>query len=156
MRKRILGIFLMFCMALTLLPVMSLPVLAEEGSLPSILIVEPSETDGIPSKIDVVAASYDDGSNTVACDLYLPGSAVVSQCFFSWPDGFKAVVDGEEYDSGLCPVPAVGETRTYTFTAGSDHIFIELCLRDNGLIPNRGDLFDELEPRLVLVVGGGV
>ena len=120
MRKRILGIFLMFCMALTLLPVMSLPVLAEEGSLPSILIVEPSETDGIPSKIDVVAASYDDGSNTVACDLYLPGSAVVSQCFFSWPDGFPAVVDGEEYESGLCPVPAVGETRTYTFTAGSE------------------------------------
>ena len=136
MKKRLLSMLLVVCMVFSLLPAIALTASAAEGDLPTVLSVEPSATNGIPSRIDAFKASSSSGgggwpgggwnpgggSTTPGgnYDLYLPGNVDSTKCFFSWADGLQASVDGRSYASGACPIPAPGETKAYTFTKGSD------------------------------------
>ena len=119
MKKRLLSMLLVLCMVCSLLPAIALTADAAEGDLPTILSVEPSETNSIPARIDIFKASSSGGGwggSSTSYDLYLPGNADPTKCFFSWADGLQATVDGRSYASGACPVPAAGESKTYTFT----------------------------------------
>ncbi|MBE7006789.1 MAG: hypothetical protein E7424_06550 [Ruminococcaceae bacterium] len=122
MKKRLLSMLLVLCMVCSLLPAIALTAGAAEGDLPTILSVEPSETNSIPARIDIFKASSSGGGwggSSTSYDLYLPGNADPAKCFFSWADGLQATVDGKSYASGACPVPAVGQSKTYTFTKGA-------------------------------------
>ena len=93
---------------------------------PTAMWVEPSDTNGLPARIDVFisktqTSSSGYGSNkvttyTYTCMLCLPGTTVPADCALSWEGGMSAAVGTEPYDSGSCPVPGKGETTTYTFT----------------------------------------
>jgi|GEM_PF-611920 len=144
MKKRLLSMLLVICMVCSLFPAIALTAGAAEGDLPTILSVEPSATNGIPARIDVFKTSSSSGGGGFPgggfpgggfpgggqgggtttpggnYDLYLPGNVDSTKCFFSWADGLQATVDGQTYASGACPIPAPGETKTYTFTKGSD------------------------------------
>ncbi len=115
MKKRLLSWLLVVCMVFTLLPVGSLTAFAAEGDLPTIMTVEPSETNNLPAGIDL----YRPSSSSSTYHLYLPGNVDSTKCFFSWADGLSATMSGATYASGACPVPAPGETKTYTFTKGT-------------------------------------
>ena len=123
MNKRLLSMLLVICMVFSLLPAMALSAAAAEGDLPTILSVEPSETNNIPSRIDLWKVSSGGGQwgggGSTTYELYLPGNVDTAKCFFSWADGLQATVDGKTYASGACPVPAAGESKTYTFTKGN-------------------------------------
>ena len=86
------------------------------GAAPAGLWVEPSQTNGIPARIDAFAVRA--GSSYVY-QLYLPGCADTAACFLSWDGGMPASVSGTDYDSGSCPVPSPGETVTYSFNDSS-------------------------------------
>ncbi len=75
---------------------------------PTALWIDPSETNGIASRIDVFR-------NRTGYQLFLPGSAVLSECFLSWDGDMQATVDGQMYRSGSCPVPALETEAVYSF-----------------------------------------
>ena len=75
---------------------------------PAALWIDPSETNGIGSRIYVF-------ENTAGYQLFLPGCAVLSECFLSWDGDMQATVDGRTYTSGSCPIPAPETEKTYDF-----------------------------------------
>ena len=89
-------------------------------SAPTGMWLAPSEASGIPSRIDVyVSNTQTSGTSsnrtyTYTAQLYLPGNAVLAECCLSWDGGAQATVDSATVDSGSCPIPAVGATKTYT------------------------------------------
>ncbi|MBR4132754.1 MAG: S-layer homology domain-containing protein, partial [Oscillospiraceae bacterium] len=46
------------------------------------------------------------------------GNAIAGACRFSWDNGLQASDGTRTYESGALPVPAPGETKTFTFTNG--------------------------------------
>ena len=130
MKKRVISLLLVMCLLISLLPVVALAAWAAEGDLPTTLKLEPSATNNIPAAIEVFARTSSSGggggwwgggggASATTYELYLPGNVDPAKCFFSWADGLKATLDGKQYDSGACPIPAPGETKTYTFTKGT-------------------------------------
>ena len=90
-------------------------------SAPTALWLEPSDAGKIPSRIDVFRKRTG-GTNTnptYSYQIYLPGNAVPSECRLSWDGGLQATVNGVAYDSGVCPIPAANETKTYSFKNGT-------------------------------------
>ena len=85
---------------------------AISSTAPTALWIDPSETNGIKSRIYVF-------ENTAEYQLFLPGNAVLSECFLSWDGDTQAIVDGTSYESGTCPIPPADTQKTYTFTTGS-------------------------------------
>ena len=87
--------------------------------------VEPSLENGLPARIDVFTAntscSIRSGKTvyTHTCMLCLPGGTDPADCFLSWNSGTTAAVGKTDYESGVCPVPAKGETVTYKFIDGA-------------------------------------
>ena len=88
--KKILVVALILVLALQLMP---LAASAEELSAPTKLWVAPSETNGIPVQIDVFKANTGTNYNpTYTFQLYLPGDAILENCFLSWDGGLQATV----------------------------------------------------------------
>ena len=128
MKKRLLSMLLVLCMVCSLLPAMALTANAAQGDLPTTMYVAPSDTNGISAQINLWRTGSSGGGQwggggggSTTYELYLPGTVDTSKVFFSWADGLQATVDGRTYASGACPVPAAGETKTYTFTKGSSN-----------------------------------
>lgn len=73
--------------------------------------VVPSDTNGIPSQINVFKKN-----NTY--QLYLPGGADLTHCYLSWDGGATVKISGDNtsYSSGECPIPPRNSTVDYTFT----------------------------------------
>ena len=117
MKKRIFCMLLAICMVISLLPTINLSVFAAEGDIPSTMTVEPNGDNCIYAAIKLYKTSGS-GSN-LNFDLYLPGDADVSKCFFSWANGLQATYNGKTYASGQLPIPAPGQKATYSFTKGS-------------------------------------
>ncbi len=131
MKKRIISMLLVLCMLLSLLSAFG--VSAAEGDLPATLSVEPSESNNIPAAIDLYKSStsggggwWGGGTTTTTYHLYLPGNTDAANCFFSWEGGLKGSDGANSYDSGAMPVPAVGETKTYTFNDGTSNTSFEV------------------------------
>ncbi|MBE6933311.1 MAG: hypothetical protein E7464_08035, partial [Ruminococcaceae bacterium] len=116
MKKRLISMLLVICMVVTLMPGFTFGVSAAEGDLPATLSVEPSEINNIPAAIDLYTPSNSGWGSSSGDFLFLPGNTDAANCFFSWADGLEGTVDGKTYASGEMPVPAVGETKTITFT----------------------------------------
>ena len=95
----------------------AVPVEAEPMAVtaPTSLWIEPSESNGLPSRITV----YKKSTSYLIC---LPGNAVVSECFLSWDGGTTARVGGTSYDSGSCPIPSGSAGTTYEFRNGSSRL----------------------------------
>ena len=53
MKKRLLSMLLVLCMVFSLVPAVSLTANAAQGDLPTTMYVDPSETNGIPARIDL-------------------------------------------------------------------------------------------------------
>ena len=127
MKKRLLSMLLVLCMVFSLVPAVSLTASAAQGDLPTTMYVEPSETNGIPARIDLWktgssgGGQWGGGGGSTTYELYLPGTVDPTNVFLSWADGLQASVDGKTYASGACPIPAPGESKTYTFTKGSSN-----------------------------------
>ena len=85
---------------------------ADSYAAPTELWIDPSETNGIRSRIYVF-------KNTAGHQLFLPGSAVLSECFLSWDGDMQATVDDQVYPSGSCPVPPLETEKTYAFDTGT-------------------------------------
>ena len=132
MTRRIYAFLTAFCLLLALFPPAPAAA-AAEGDLPSTLYIEPSAENGIPSRIALVKTASSSGgwggwpwggsggsSSSNDYQLYLPGSADPEACFFSWDDGLTASDSEDTYASGALPIPQPGETRTFTFTKGSE------------------------------------
>ena len=149
MKRRIISIILVLCMAASLFSGLTLSVGAADEALPEAMWIAPSASNGIPSKISLckpyakksgggggwpgggggwpgwnpgggggqTTPTEEEGSSY---QLYLPGNAAVENCYLTWDGGLTAS-DGEKtYASGQLPIPAPGETRTYTFTLGDE------------------------------------
>ena len=115
--KKILVVALILVLALQLMP---LAASAEELSAPTKLWVAPSETNGIPVQIDVFKTNTGTNYNpTYTYQLYLPGDAILENCFLSWDGGLQATVDNTTYSSGSCPIPPVDTPKAYTFINGN-------------------------------------
>ena len=80
---------------------------------PTKMWIEPSAANNIPVQIDVFLSS--NGKYQV----FLPGNAVVSECFLFWDGEATAIVDGQTHESGVCPIPPVNTEMTYTFSDGT-------------------------------------
>ena len=84
-----------------------------------------SDASGIPMQIDlfVTQKSGTSSNPTYTGQLYLPGSAVLSQCFLSWNGDMAVTYENRTYASGSCPIPAAtGTQATYTFKSGSETV----------------------------------
>ena len=95
-------------------------IVVNSASAPAEMWIEPSETNGIPSRIDafkVKTEAADDGSSYIY-QVYLPGNADPEACFLSWDGGARAVVDGKAYRSGKCPIPPADTQKTISFKSG--------------------------------------
>ena len=110
MRSKLLSLLLALCLLAGLLPAAAIQARAAEA-LPAELLLEPSEANELPAAIRLI--------KTTDYDLYLPGNADPAVCRLSWEGGLNASFDGAAYPSGTLPIPAPGETETYTFTLGS-------------------------------------
>ena len=132
MNKRIISMLIVVCMLVPILATYNLPALAAEGDLPTTLWVDPANGNGIPARIVLNSASSSSGggggcggypggggSSSGGYQLYLPGNADPAECYFSWDDGLMASDGTSTYASGALPIPAPGETKTFTFTKGS-------------------------------------
>ncbi len=143
MKRNLLSIFLVFCLLISLFSGLTLAASAAEEALPETLWIAPSASNNIPAKIllctPFVASGgggggiwggwggWGGGGGAVTptpteepsgYQLYLPGNVAPGACFLSWEGGLSAS-DGEHtYLSGQLPIPAPGETKTYTFTLG--------------------------------------
>ena len=84
---------------------------AAAATAPTKTWIAPSESNNIPSQIDVWAAK---SGNTTVYQYYLPGNANVAACYLSWDGDMQFAVDGVVYESGTCPIPPVGQQKTYT------------------------------------------
>lgn len=89
-------------------------------SAPDEMWIEPTETNGIPARIDVFKAKTEEaaGGDAYTYQLYLPGNADPENCFLSWEGGARAVVDGRSYASGKCPIPPAEKQKSFSFKAG--------------------------------------
>ena len=147
MRRNFLSICLVICLLASLFSGLTLGVGAAEGALPEIMWIAPSAANNVPSKINLctpfVASTSGGGGiwgggwggwggwggghtptpaeeDPSGYQLYLPGNANSDACFLSWEGGLRAS-DGEHtFESGQLPIPAPGETKTYTFTLGEE------------------------------------
>ena len=134
----------------------ALTITASAASMPTTLSVEPSETNGIPSQINLFRARTGGTSMnpTYTYQLYLPGNAVSEECFLSWDGEATATVGNVTYESGACPIPSSDTAQTYTFrdenqtlgslslisykgSAGVTPVFIEI---DETLTDENGNL----------------
>ena len=127
MKKRILSYLLTLALVLGLLPAFALPASAAQGDLPAVLWVEPTDTNGLPARIDVFVSGSSTTSSgwgnnkttttTFTSLLCLPGNIDATSLFLSWDDGLSASAStGGSYASGVCPAPGPDNTVTYTFT----------------------------------------
>ena len=81
----------------------------------------------------------EDGHGTIRIDgfvqqnniyeLYLPGSVNASECRLFWDGGSKVTLNGVDYLSGTCPIPAVstsynGNVRTLKCTPCQGHLIL--------------------------------
>ena len=106
MRNKLLSLLLALCLLAGLLPGAALQARAAEA-LPGELILEPSEANGLPAAIRLI--------KTTDYDLYIPGSLDPAACCFSWEGGLNASWNGQSWASGALPIPAPGQTETYSF-----------------------------------------
>lgn len=75
--------------------------------------VEPSDSNMIPARIDLFRSVNDGGSAKHVYQLFLPGNANAEECFLSWEGAAQMEVDGENFESGACPVPSPGTEMKY-------------------------------------------
>lgn len=106
MRNKLISLLLALCLLAGLLPAASLRARAAE-TLPGELILEPSGTNGLPAAIRLI--------KTTNYDLYIPGNVDPTACCFSWEGGLSASWNGQSWSSGALPIPAPGQTETYSF-----------------------------------------
>ena len=132
MNKRIISMLIVVCMLVPILATFNLPALAAEGDLPSTLWIDPAGDNGIPVRIVLNSASGSSGgcggggwpggggggTTSSGYQLYLPGNAIAGACRFSWDNGLQASDGTRTYESGALPIPAPGETKTFTFSSG--------------------------------------
>ncbi len=123
--KKILVIAVILVLALQLL---LFAASAEETSAPTQLWVAPTETNGIPVRIDLFKAQTggSDSSPVYTYQVYLPGDAEAENCFLSWDGSLQATVDGMTYSSGSCPIPPVDTPKAYTFIDGDQTTTLNL------------------------------
>ncbi len=130
MTKRVISMLLAFCMVCSFLPVVAMAAAVADGDLPAILSVAPSQTNNLPSTIDLCQVTSSTGGwgggwggtpSTTSYHLYLPGNVDASKCFFSWDGGLTTTDGTTSYASGSLPVPAPGTTKTYVFTKGTEN-----------------------------------
>ena len=118
MIKRSLAILL--TLAIAIIPAAVFPQTAYAASAPAAFWVAPSETNGIPSRIDLFK-SRTGGTKKAPVytyQLYLPGNADPADCRLSWDGDMQAEVNGKLYTSGECPAPALGSETVYSFRSG--------------------------------------
>ena len=126
MKKRVLSMLLAVCLLIALFP--ALPAFAADA--PELLYLAPSTASNLPSRIELYP---DPSGGQDLYHLYLPGNAVVGNCFLSWEGGASATLGGRSYQSGALPVPAPGETETVTF--GSKKFIIRTYQGSPGVKP---------------------
>ena len=83
-------------------------------TLPDTLYVAPSADNSLPAPIRLVKAEE--------YTLYLPGDTDPSACYFSWEGGASGSDGARVRASGKMPVPAPGESRTYTFRLNGEGV----------------------------------
>ena len=93
---------------------------------PTKMRIEPSDDNNIPAWIDVfkMKTGGTNYSPTYTYQLYLPGNANLDQCYLSWDGGATVTVDGQTYESGVCPIPPVDVEKTYAFSDGTEYKII--------------------------------
>lgn len=114
MKKKLLSIFLAVAMMIALLPAetFAAPANTEVTSLSGVsFTVEANNDAGLGGDVKVTFTKS--GSN-YSGTLYLPGSADISKLMLSWNAG----VTVEGCTKGETPIPAKGESKTYSVTAG--------------------------------------
>ena len=123
MKNRMVSLILTLALLLGILPLYALPASAAEAQLPTSMWVTATEANGLPMQIDAFSRGRNDYTRQVSSgcssseqtvhviqyEIYLPGSADLSQCFLSWNKSQTATADGHTYSSGACPVPSVSE-----------------------------------------------
>ena len=133
--KKILSFALSFAMILSLF---SFAAFAEESTtevnsgsnestiskiFSSGLYVKADPNAGLDGDVDVTLSILDGAYN-----LYLPGSADASKLYLSW-DSSKITlsIDGIDYESGMAPIPAAGESITYTVKKNYLSLPMKIC-----------------------------
>ena len=100
--------------------------LAENATAPTKFWVEPSETNNILQPINLFkqksGRSY--VSPTDAYLLFLPGNVDLNSCFLSWDGGATVTVNGQTYESGALPIPALESRTNFTFNYGYQQMTI--------------------------------
>jgi uncharacterized repeat protein (TIGR02543 family) len=142
--KKILIIALILVFALQLMPFT-----ASAADAPTQLWVEPSDTNGIPARIDVFKMKTGGTNNnpTYTYQVYLPGNAVPANCFLSWDGGATVTINGTTYESGACPLPQVGTETTYEFKNGNQSLVSLKIVVYQGS-PNVQSVFIEIDESL--------
>ncbi|MBQ2677280.1 MAG: CotH kinase family protein, partial [Firmicutes bacterium] len=106
MKKLLFSLIISLVMIVGMLPATTLT--ASAATAPTELWVAPTEANGLPAQIDVFKSG-------TSYQLYLPGDAVLDNCFLSWDGDMTATVDNKSYASGECPIPAPNTETTYNF-----------------------------------------
>ena len=92
------------------------------GASPTRFWVTSTDTNGLPATavIEAFKAQIGGSNNpTYIYQIYLPGNAVLENCFLSWDGSATVTIDGITYESGELPVPQkLDEETTYTFQSG--------------------------------------
>ena len=96
---------------------------AVAATAPTSWWVTPSDTNGLPSQINIFEKRTG-GNNwypTYTYQLYLPGGVDLNQCYLSWDGGATVTISGDSktYSSGECPIPPRDSTVEYTFKYGN-------------------------------------
>ena len=121
MKKRLLCFALTLALLVGLFPAVSWRAAAAQA--PTALWIEPSETNGLPARIDVFEHKIQTGGSTwnptytTYYEIYLPGNAVVENCLLSWDGDTQVTVGGTAYSSGACPIPSPTTTCPFSWAS---------------------------------------
>ncbi len=91
------------------------------ATAPTKLWVAPTDTNGLPAQIDLFKQKTGGTNNNpiYTYQLFLPGNVTLANCFLSWDGDTQAVVDGNTYANGLCPIPPLETEKSIAFKNGS-------------------------------------
>ena len=118
-QKKCRQIGLLVILAFLFLGLCSSLVYAENITAPTKLWIEPSESGGIPAQIDWFKKNTGSTYNpSYIYQFFLPGNAVLEECFLSWDSDAQVSVDGTVYDSGTCPIPSINTDKIFVFKDG--------------------------------------
>ncbi len=130
MKNRLISLAITMMMLFIMIPAATLT--TDAATAPTKMWVEPTAANGLPIKIEVITNTVKVQTGTrwnqpvfteyTYNQLFLPGNTDLNHCFLSWDGDMQVTLNGENYQSGKCPIPSLNTELTCSFKNGSQTV----------------------------------